>query len=116
MGLDRWAITAMIDLRHDENPSEIACLCAELSASERPWREARGHESPADTTWVPEVQWNYEAMKKRTVDSTSCFVMHSFAAALRWPRCRTFRPSKLLPAPADGFPGSRPHRSLRLAV
>ena len=56
---DRIGHTGVIDLRHDENPSEMRCLLAIRRAVKRAWRsEAEGGNwnSGLDSICIPEVQ------------------------------------------------------------
>jgi hypothetical protein len=56
----------MIDAGHDENPPEMRCLVA-----------IRGR-------WIASVSPNSKAVQRAAVPK-SCFAVHSFEPALRWP-------------------------------
>src|SRR5215211_2879745 len=79
---DRVGHTGMIDLRHDEYPTEMRCLVAIRSLYERRgwWPVGNGKQG-----WIAPRFPESKAVK-RAVDGKSCLAVHSSQAALHLAR------------------------------
>src|SRR6202790_4257054 len=79
----------MIDARHDEIPPEMRCMVAIRRHGEWPRHEPLL--ATGSRRWIASHFQESKAVQ-RTAGAKSCFAVHSFAAALRWPRLpRKFR-------------------------